>query len=167
METEDFWQLIDKSLDASGGDPDEQMEHLEELLRDLEPDDIVEFDRLFSEFHSDAYTWPLWGAACVIGGGCSDDGFIDFRGWLVTRGQRVYEAAMAAPDSLAGFVDEDEETQVEGFQYLPRQVWAELTGEDEEDYPEPTVQHREEPAGEQWDEDGLDALYPKLAKKFG
>jgi hypothetical protein len=167
MESEDFWQLIDKSLSASGGDPEEQLEKLEELLRDLDPGDIVEFDRLFAEFHNDAFTWSLWGAAYVIGGGCSDDGFTDFRGWLIARGQKVYEAALASPDSLADVVDEDEETQFEGFQYLPQQVWAEVTGEDEDDYPAPEIARRDEPIGQEWGEDELDALFPKLAKKFG
>jgi hypothetical protein len=167
MEAAEFWDIIEKSHEAAGGDPDEQIDHLEASLRELEPDDIVDFDRLFSEFHHDAFSWPLWGAAYVIGGGCSDDGFADFRGWLISRGRKVYEAALASPESLADVVDDDEETQVEGFQYVASQAWAGVTGEDEEDFPEHDIEHRETPIGVEWGEDELDELYPKLTKRFG
>jgi hypothetical protein len=166
MDEATFWKLIDQSRETADADPDEQLEHLEAMLRDLAPEEIVDFDRLFTEFHQQAYTWPLWGAAYLIGGGCSDDGFMDFRGWLISRGKKVYDTALASPDSLAGVVGEDEETQVEGFQYLPRQAWAEVTGEDEDSFPEHGIAHPEEPAGSEWSEDELDSLYPKLAKKF-
>ena len=43
----------------------------------------------------------MWGAAYVIHGGCSDDGFEYFRRWLISRGRKAYEAALADPDSLA------------------------------------------------------------------
>src|SRR5215471_19298721 len=120
MNTDQFWAIIDKSREASGGDPDRQMEQLEALLQEQDVADIVEFDRLFSELHNRAYTWPLWGAAYLIGGGCSDDGFMDFRGWLISRGREAFEAALDDPDSLAGWLPDDEETQVEGFQYVAK-----------------------------------------------
>jgi Protein of unknown function (DUF4240) len=50
---------------------------------------------------ADSYDWGLWGAAYVIDGGCSDDGFDYFRAYLISRGRAVFEAAMADPDSLA------------------------------------------------------------------
>ena len=43
----------------------------------------------------------LWGAAYLINGGCSDDGFDHFRGWLMTQGREVFARAVAEPDSLA------------------------------------------------------------------
>ena len=33
--------------------------------------------------------------------GCSDNGFIDFRDWLIAQGLEVYMAALKDPDSLA------------------------------------------------------------------
>ena len=41
----------------------------------------------------------------MINGGSSDDGFHYFRAWLISRGQAVYEAAVANPDSLAGLTE--------------------------------------------------------------
>jgi len=40
----------------------------------------------FRRYLNKAYTWDLWGAAYLINGGCSDDGFEYFRRWLVSRG---------------------------------------------------------------------------------
>ena len=48
------------------------------------------------------YRYDLWAAACLIGGGCSDDGFIDFRAWLIAQGHDWYQKAAASSDSLAG-----------------------------------------------------------------
>jgi hypothetical protein len=48
-----------------------------------------------------SYREDLWGAAYLINGGCSDDGFDAFRGWLMTQGRTVFARAVAEPDSLA------------------------------------------------------------------
>ena len=51
------------------------------------PDELIEFHRLFNRAMDDAYIWDLWGAAYLINGGCSDDGFAYFRSWLISRGR--------------------------------------------------------------------------------
>ncbi|MFC9245678.1 DUF4240 domain-containing protein [Streptomyces sp. NPDC057136] len=50
---------------------------------------------------ADSCTNPLWAAAYVINGGCSDDGFDYFRGWLIAQGREVFERTAADPDALA------------------------------------------------------------------
>lgn len=47
------------------------------------------------------YRWELWAAAYLIGGGRSDDSFIDFRAGLIAQGRDWYDKAAASPDSLA------------------------------------------------------------------
>jgi hypothetical protein len=37
----------------------------------------------------------------MINGGCSNDGFEDFRGWLIVQGHEVFERMIADPDTLA------------------------------------------------------------------
>lgn len=168
MDKVKFWKLIDASRRAAEGDPEEQMDLLREKLIELPAEEIVAFDRIFSEYHSRAYTWGLWGAAFVIGEGCSDDGFMDFRGWLISRGEKVYETALANPDSLAKVLtDDDGDCQVEGFQYVPSQAWEEKTGKDAEDFPDHGLVVPKEPSGEEWKEEDLGTLYPKLSRMFG
>lgn len=43
----------------------------------------------------------MWAAAYLIGGGCSDDSFIDFRAGLIAQGRDWYHTVLASPDSLA------------------------------------------------------------------
>jgi hypothetical protein len=52
----------------------------------------------------------LWDAATIINRWgsnddffCSEDRFFVFRGWLVAQGRQIYDAAIAAPDSLAEY----------------------------------------------------------------
>jgi hypothetical protein len=171
MDNNTFWKLIDLSRRESDGDREAQIEVLQTKLAALSPDEIVAFDRAFCEHHNRAYTWDLWGAAFVIGGGCSDDGFADFRGWLISRGEKDFEAAIVDPETLAKVVKEDDgDCQVEGFQYAAREAWADKTGRSADEFPKHDIQWRKEPAGTQFDENDDDYLatkYPKLAKKFG
>jgi hypothetical protein len=51
--------------------------------------------------HQALYRWDVWAAACLIGGGCSDDSFIDFRAGLIAQGRVWYQKAADSPDSLA------------------------------------------------------------------
>lgn len=168
MDRAGFWKIIDESRGAAGGDAEEQLEVLGRLLEKLPPDEIVSFDRHLSELHARADHWDLWGAAYIIGGGCSDDGFMDFRGWLISRGEKVYEAAMANPESLADVVQEhDGECQVEGYQYVASQVWEEKTGKAPAEFPSHDLPRGGETAGTPWEEEDLDARFPILSRKFG
>jgi hypothetical protein len=167
MEKQDFWKLIDASRHAAEGNAEEQIETLTAQVADLSPGEIVAFDRILSEYHARAYDWGLWGAAYVIGGGCSDDGFMDFRGWLISRGEKDYEAALADPESLLDVVTEsDGDCQIEGFQYIASQVWEEKTGKSSDDFPSHGIEHREEPAGTPWEEDELEERFPRLCERF-
>ena len=76
---------------GSDGTFDGSAESLASFLSNLAPQEIVDFERIFGELMDQAYSWPLWGADFIIGGGCSDDGFIDFRGWLISVGREIYE----------------------------------------------------------------------------
>ena len=92
---------------------------------------------------------------------------MDFRGWLVSRGQDAYEKALSYPgQSCAPRISRTTSVKSKGFQYLPKQVWAEVTGEDDSGFPKHDIEYRAEPIGKEWQEDELDGLFPKLAKKF-
>jgi hypothetical protein len=41
--------------------------------------EIFEYQELFDHHHEALYWWDVWTAGYLIGGGCSDDAFIDFR----------------------------------------------------------------------------------------
>lgn len=163
MDNPSFWKLIDASRRKAGGDPGEQLEVLQSQLEKLSAAEIVDFDRIFTEYWVRAYTWDLWAAAYIIGGGCSDDGFADFRGGLISRGEKVYERSLANPESLT--IDDD--CQVEGFHYVASRAWEEKTGRPFDEYPQPNVSLPSDPSGAPWEEDDLPRRFPKLWKTFG
>jgi hypothetical protein len=105
MTLDEFWEHIDKSKRK---DPDAHAERLTKRLAKLKPDEILDFTHWWDLMMREAYTWNLWGAAYLINGGCSDDGFHYFCNWLVLRGRDVFQAAVSNPDTLADVIDPDE-----------------------------------------------------------
>jgi hypothetical protein len=167
MDKVEFWKLIDASRKTANGDAQAQVETLRKLLTALAPDALVAFDRLMSQYHARAFNWGLWGAAFIIGGGCSDDGFLDFRGWLISRGEKAYEDALRNPETLINVVKVDEEDcQVEGFQSVAGDVWEEKTCQSSDDFPRHDIERHVKPTGAAWEEDDLEKRFPKLCKTF-
>lgn len=172
MESDVFWGIIDRARSAMIEDIDANMQALDAALRELPPEDIIAFGRWFTLRYNQAYTWPLWAAAYTIGGGCSDDGFMDFRGWLISRGKAVYEAALSDPDSLADILDGEEEGQNEGYSYIVGNIIEECYPEYQERLFEQTsyktIDFPSEPSGTYWEEDeaALAKLCPRLFKMY-
>ena len=138
-------------------------ELLKERLAGLERRKLLGFITQFRAADEAAYSWPLWGAVFVMRGGCSDDSFSDFRGTLISHGREVYEAALDDPESLAE-VDFGRSNQIcyEGYQYVMHEVAEEQLGE----IPARPLLYPDEPSGEEWDEDDLEQLYPRLTAKY-
>jgi Protein of unknown function (DUF4240) len=57
-----------------------------ERLAELGREAAVAFD-LAAALGAESYDWNLWGAVYLMQGGCSDDAFDYFRGWLVMQGR--------------------------------------------------------------------------------
>jgi hypothetical protein len=140
------------------------VEALRELLAKIPPDEVREFDDQMHSLLIEAYTWDLWGAADLLGGGwCSDDCFTDFGSWLISMGRSTFEEALVDPDSLAGsaFLPGVADVFFEEFQYVAGKVFEEMTGREIEDYTESYPDH---PRGSmRWrTEDDLRERYPRL-----
>ncbi len=105
MDEAKFWNII-KSAHERGDAWNIRLlgGALVEILIDLPKNEIITFDRIFDTFMDRAYQAVLWDAADMIVCGCSDDGFIDFRAWLITQGQHIYEDALKNPDSLSAVI---------------------------------------------------------------
>jgi hypothetical protein len=165
MTNDEFWKLLEGLPKGEGAE-----EALAERLNKLEPEEIVSFQAHFDAEHARAYNWLLWAAAYIIDGGCSDDGFIDFRYGLISRGRPIFEAALADPDSLVAVASEDDDEGFipnESFGYVASEVYEEKTGNE---LPRSETPQPSDPAGEEWDFDDEDLCaqkLPKLWEKFG
>ena len=158
-----FWEIIQNTHEKSDGDMDEKCELLRDALARLSRQDAVDFSRLFDAMMDRAYSWPLWGAAYVINGGCGDDTFSDFRASLISRGRKAYESALADPESMAGEDFDEDAWFYEGYQYAVTDGVTAAAGS----MPEREKPHPAEPSGDPWSEDEVFDLYPKLSAKFG
>ncbi|MFI5876818.1 DUF4240 domain-containing protein [Streptomyces sp. NPDC051445] len=104
MNKQQFWELI-AAARHQAPDPDESEMVAREatsLLASRPAEEIVAAQQVLWDLMAESYTNPLWAAAYLINGGCSDDGFDYFRGWLITQGREVFEGIVADPDALAG-----------------------------------------------------------------
>ncbi|MDF2764582.1 MAG: hypothetical protein K0S81_1576 [Rhodospirillales bacterium] len=97
--TEDvFWELIDHGLgEQSLG---ERLDTLPERLALFKPAEIRRFDQILRHMDNAAYRNDIWALAYLLRGGCSDDSFEEFRGWLILQGREVFEATLANPDDF-------------------------------------------------------------------
>jgi hypothetical protein len=144
MTEEQFWHIIAESHEGDTSqsvseDQQRQVKRLKELLRPRTVEELLDFDEILTQRFFEADRWDLTAAATVINiGCCSDDGFMDFRYWLISMGQAVYEAALVDPDSLAdvsvvqiAFQEPYSwHTQFGDCGYVVRPIYEEMAGEE-------------------------------------
>ncbi|MEP7289881.1 MAG: DUF4240 domain-containing protein, partial [Chloroflexota bacterium] len=99
-----FWKLVEETKADSLGDSERQVEILIDRVSRMSIADIFAFRNIFWELKDKAYRRDLWAAAFIIGNGCSDDGFTDFRAWLIAQGESVYVDALHDPESLVDVI---------------------------------------------------------------
>jgi len=162
MEASDFWRIIGATRLAGGDYPDDRVKTLRDQLDGLSPQELQSFQNHYDSLILRAYRWDLWGAAYIINGGCSDDGFRYFRDWLISEGEEVYEAALADPESLAK-LPRIELAENELFGYVALELF-EQAGEGELQRDMST--EGADPAGEAWEEEAVYDLFSKLAAKY-
>jgi hypothetical protein len=159
-----FWDIVE-ATPANREDRDGQLAAVRERLAGLAAEELLGFQAQFDRLMADAYTWDLWGAAYLINGGCSDDGFVYFRAWLISRGRDAYSAALRDPDTLAGVVDPElDDHEFEDLWGVAREVYEEAAGEA---MPESDADWPEQPKGDRWDFDDdeqVAARLPRLAE---
>jgi Protein of unknown function (DUF4240) len=138
MDRDRFWALMEAARSAGGG-CHALAARLVGVLSTLPPQEIVSFQGMLDELMAESFRWDVKGAAVLINVGITDDGFEDFRGWLIGQGREVYEAALRDPDSLAQHPqmrDRDPERawqeplECEALLYSANRAYAAATGED-------------------------------------
>lgn len=164
MDSDKFWEIIATSKSNSSGDYEKQQTELKMELLKLTAIEILEFDNKFRTLRGEVYTWDFWAAAYIINGGCSDDCFSDFRGWLIGQGKSIFENAVKDVSTLTQLEDTND-GKWEGLSYVPTDAYEKKTGND---MPQ-GIRENMEITGVEWDEEGddLKIKYPELWKTFG
>lgn len=125
---ETFWQLIGEMKMECGQDMDASIKWMKQRLLQMPPEQSLRFHALVHGYEDAANQYGLWSVASLIKEyGCSDDGFIDFRAWLIAQGKEIYMAALENPDSLSE-VPRYGDCAFEVFSYVGDYAYEEQTG---------------------------------------
>ncbi len=172
VDSERFWMLIEQARTDVEGDIGEDgtgmAKALTVRLAALDLPEIAAFAAEFERLRDAADRYDVWGAAHLIGGGCSDDAFVDFRSGLVAAGREWYGKALADPDALAGHPSVVEAVEWDD----DSAIFAELVGNAAADAfrevagAELVLPERAHPgtAGERWDFDDDDQMRHRLPR---
>lgn len=95
-----FWGIIEEARNRAAKVTD-LPGWLIDYLKEKPVSDILDFSEREMELRVQAHDALLWIAAELMMGGCGDDSFDDFRGWLICQGKLTYERALDNPDTLA------------------------------------------------------------------
>ena len=162
MDEAKFWNIIATACRPDPRKADGWADGLQVELEKCDPPEIIEWNHIFDRLAAQAYTVDLWGAAYLINGGASDDGFYYFRCWLIGMGRNVYEAAVANPDSLAEAVVQGIDAEAEIYA-VAHQAWMTVSGRPDTD-PYPARNEQAELRGEDWDFDDDAEVHRRLPR---
>lgn len=174
MTKEKFWQLIEYSrgdFDPArfNGNMKRQLKLMEEALRLLPVKELEDYESIFHGYYGRAYTHDHWLAAYLIEGGCSDDGFADFRAWMISMGEKPFRAMIAHADNVADYATAPgvECASFESFHGLACKIYEEKTGDT---FPESCykTKHPSKPTGRNWKADDYEyfqSAFPKSWEK--
>jgi hypothetical protein len=144
-----------------------QAELLTRWLTRREPEAIAAYGGIMDALLALSYDHRLWAAAYLINGGCADDCFDYFRGWLIAQGKRVFFEALRDPDTLAGVPSLDavantrhRHVACEAMLYVAAIAHEARTGTP---LPPGRARRPRVPSGESWDEGAEEEVCPRLA----
>ena len=176
MDEEQFWAIVQTAVDEAGNDEDEYLEVAKRELSKLSLKEMIGFRLRTDKLLYDSYTSEMWCAGYLMNGGCSDDGFEYFRLWVISRGRKAYEAAMANPDNLIDYIGDDDEMdffEFELFWYVALEAFEEAVDAELYDYVDDdnfkTCEGNYPNFEFNWEEDepeSMQKLCPRLFEKF-
>ncbi len=130
MDKNTFWHIIDSvNSEVSGSDLEGVLRVTQEKLQDYSPQEIAVWANYLRCYRVLADTSGVFAASCVLNDYMSDDGFLDFRAWLISRGKEVYLAALKDPDSLAG-MEIPKSTRFELYGYVAYDAYKGICKDD-------------------------------------
>jgi hypothetical protein len=165
-----FWSIIENAREVSNGECDDQASVVQATLRAMPADEILSFGDILDELLIESYSKALWTACGLINGGCTNDDFEDFRGWLITQGRLVYDQALQDPDSLGSLPKvvnrQDAWKQPLHCQAILAAHWEpyeDLTGQ-----PPPLLPREKQLVDGEWNatEEEIRRRFPRLSAKF-
>jgi hypothetical protein len=175
MEGRAFWDIITKTRQVLSEtatidqNQHSQAQALTRILHALPLPEVVAFQWKFSRLFQAANRWDLMRIALLIEGCCGDDGFAEFRWWLISTGETDFHRTLEDPENLAEIAHQSAISQ---FCFFPefglaaQQVYEQRTGRD---IPDDPAFRQEEPKGEKfaYEPEEMSRRFPRLWERFG
>jgi hypothetical protein len=167
MDLASFWKIIEE---ARSGENNDRVfrRRINSRLQKLKPDELLEFESHRSKLDAESYSWALWGAAYLMTGGCGDDCFDYFRGWLISQGRKSFENALKDPDTVADLGRRTMRIRIREFEEFVNAAQEIYETKTDQEMPDSIFQAR--PAlGERWDfndNSEMKKRYPRLFAKY-
>ncbi|MET8575463.1 DUF4240 domain-containing protein [Streptomyces sp. NPDC005012] len=143
MDTDTFWDTVEAARTEAASTGEALDGILVRHLAGKPLREILEFQERFDVWHDALYRWDVWAAAYLIGGGCSDDSFMDFRAGVIAQGRHWYERVAEAPDCLASHPlvasaprgpERPEDLFYEAVHYVAAKAYERITGDEDAFY---------------------------------
>lgn len=167
MNSDMFWELIEKAKQEANGSIEKQTTILIDILSGFKLNDIIEFQALYVKKQDEAYRLLLWEACEFITCGGGEQNFLNFRAWLISQGKDVFSKALENPDSLHNILDSEsrEDANYELFSYIAAEAYEAKTEGKEARFPSPSAGA---PLGKGLDTNqSIQEVFPKLYSKLG
>jgi hypothetical protein len=175
MNENEFWSIIDNSIHASIEGNYEQVAFIKQRLIDMEACQIYSFEEILRLKLFECNDFKIMAAARIINDFISDDSYLYFRCWLISKGRSVFEEALKNPDSLVKYVGKEEIPDCEDLLYVATEAYSMNTGKEEDDtFPRATYIQKgldydigaQPIKGKDWNEEELANICPNLFKSF-
>ncbi len=125
-----FWNLIEAAHRETNGDVERQIAALVSALCNMSVDEIFGFENLFIHYLDAAYDERLWAAGSILDE-LSNDGFWDFRAWLILQGRDAYANALDNPENLMSVVRPGARVTAEEMSGITQAAYRASTGKDD------------------------------------
>lgn len=173
MNDNEFWQFVAGCGASPSADADAFVTAWKAAIRNLSPDELIALNAALARTLRRAYTWDVRGVAYIMNGGCSDDDFLYFRQWLVSRGRAFFDTIVETTDELASLMPSNVHSpfEISELDLVLGDVWEEKTGIDQFDtekgFPDERVD-LDELHGSKWKEDtaSMAQRFPKCWARF-
>ena len=163
MQEQEFWNIIDNVQE------EDLYKHIKLVLGSMSRDEIVSFQNILIKKVAAACTFPLLEANFVIASYVSDDGFRDFRAWLVSQGAEKFGKAVIDPESIADWLDTSAVDEIDGGPLLSvaQDAYGETYG-DEDEFSQNVRFEQDPKIVQEWPNNKAEyrSKYPKLVAKY-
>ena len=126
MKAEQFWEIIAEiNAKAPDGSQEAMLQQAKKALEKLTLEELIAYDQIFQVYHSASFRQYLLVSSTALGATCSEESFMHFRSWLISRGKQVYMDALRDPQSLSKVIRKEEKLNFEAFAYVATDVYTE------------------------------------------